>query len=260
MDVRSLELIIAVCRTGSVSAAARSLRISQPTLSKSIGRMERELGARLFDRGGGTARLTVLGEFIAGRAEPVLQAAASLTREIGHRLRGESGRLTIAAGPATRVHPLPDIIRRTAAAYPGLRIETRQVRGPEVARGVAEGRFDIAITNRETAGPYGDLIRVKLFEDRVSPIVRAGHPLAAAAPLDGPALLDYPIASFRVGPGLRALVGEPGGVRVSPKPDARAVFDQLPIWVDHYNRVHPHRALGYRSLRGFIDRSTREAP
>lgn len=49
-------------------------------------------------------------------------------------------------------------------------------------------------------------------------------------------------------------------VRVSPKPDARAVFDQLPVWIDHYNRVHPHRALGYRSPREFIDRSTREAP
>lgn len=49
-------------------------------------------------------------------------------------------------------------------------------------------------------------------------------------------------------------------VRVSSKPDARAVFDQLPIWIDHYNRVHPHRALGYRSPREFINRSTREAP
>jgi putative transposase len=49
-------------------------------------------------------------------------------------------------------------------------------------------------------------------------------------------------------------------VRVSPKPHARAVFEQLPIWMDHYNRVHPHRALGYRSPREFIDRSTREDP
>ena len=49
-------------------------------------------------------------------------------------------------------------------------------------------------------------------------------------------------------------------VRVSAKPDARTVIDQLPIWIDHYNRVHPHRSLGYRSPREFIDRSTREAP
>ena len=46
--------------------------------------------------------------------------------------------------------------------------------------------------------------------------------------------------------------------RVSPRPDARSVIEQLPHWLHHYNHVHPHRALDYRSPREFIDRSTRE--
>ena len=46
--------------------------------------------------------------------------------------------------------------------------------------------------------------------------------------------------------------------RVSHKPDARAVIDQLPGWFNHYNEAHPHRALGYRSPREFIARSTQE--
>lgn len=46
--------------------------------------------------------------------------------------------------------------------------------------------------------------------------------------------------------------------RVSPRPNARAVIEQVPYWLDHYNRVHPHRAFGYRSPREFIDRSTCE--
>ena len=49
-------------------------------------------------------------------------------------------------------------------------------------------------------------------------------------------------------------------VRVSPKPDARSVLQQLPAWIAHYNTVHPHRALGYRSPREYITRSTQEAP
>ena len=40
--------------------------------------------------------------------------------------------------------------------------------------------------------------------------------------------------------------------RVSPLPDAAAVMRQLPAWFDHYNTVHPHRALNYRSPREFI--------
>ena len=41
-------------------------------------------------------------------------------------------------------------------------------------------------------------------------------------------------------------------VRVSLLPDARTVIDQLPGWFEHYNTVHPHRSLGYRSPREFI--------
>jgi len=41
-------------------------------------------------------------------------------------------------------------------------------------------------------------------------------------------------------------------VRVSPCPDAHTVMHQLPAWITHYNEVHPHKALGYRSPREFI--------
>jgi putative transposase len=47
-------------------------------------------------------------------------------------------------------------------------------------------------------------------------------------------------------------------VRVSPVPDAASVLRQLPAWLAHYNELHPHRALGYRSPREFIARSTEE--
>ena len=47
-------------------------------------------------------------------------------------------------------------------------------------------------------------------------------------------------------------------VRVSPVADAQAVLRQLPGWLAHYNEVHPHRALGSRSPREFIERSTHE--
>ena len=48
-------------------------------------------------------------------------------------------------------------------------------------------------------------------------------------------------------------------VRVSPIPDAKTVVQQLPTWLKHYNEVHPHRSLGYRSPREFIRQSTPEA-
>jgi putative transposase len=41
-------------------------------------------------------------------------------------------------------------------------------------------------------------------------------------------------------------------VRVSPRPNPESVMRQLPSWIAHYNEVHPHKALGYRSPREFI--------
>ena len=46
-------------------------------------------------------------------------------------------------------------------------------------------------------------------------------------------------------------------VRVSPLPDARTVMQSLPVWIEHYNSLHPHKALGYRSPREFIADQTR---
>lgn len=48
-------------------------------------------------------------------------------------------------------------------------------------------------------------------------------------------------------------------VRIHPTPDAQTVIDQLPAWLAHYNDVHPHKALGYRSPREYITQ-TRETP
>jgi len=48
-------------------------------------------------------------------------------------------------------------------------------------------------------------------------------------------------------------------VRMNPRPDAQTVIAQLPGWLAHYNDVHPHRALGYRSPREYMAQ-TREAP
>ena len=45
-------------------------------------------------------------------------------------------------------------------------------------------------------------------------------------------------------------------VSVNPLPDAVTVIAQLPSWFEHYNALHPHKALGYRSPREFLDRQT----
>jgi len=82
MELRHLEQILEICRAGGFSGAARRLEISQPTLSKSIARLETQLSVKLFERNGGAARPTAYGAFVAQRAEALLQGVAALSRDL----------------------------------------------------------------------------------------------------------------------------------------------------------------------------------
>ena len=208
MEIRHLEQILEICRAGGFSGAARKLQVAQPTLSKSIARLEAQLGLSLFERAGGSARPTVYGAFVAQRAEALLQGVASLSRDLEQMARGEEGRVRIAVGPASRLKPLPAFLRLVAARLPRLAVETAQETGPNVLRALNEGRVDIAFGYSEHAAAYGDLIRKKLFEDPVIVVARAGHPalsLQAAGPIE---LLRYPFALPSVLPGVARWVGE----------------------------------------------------
>lgn len=208
MELRHLEQILEICRAGGFSGAARKLQISQPTLSKSIARLEAQLSLKLFERTSGAARPTAYGAFVAQRAETLLQGVAALSRDLEQLARGEEGRIRIAVGPASRLKPLPELLRRIAVRFPKLHVETIQETGPGVMKALHDGRVDIAFGYSEHAARYGELIRKKMFEDAIILVARPGHPaleLADAGPRD---LLRWPIALPNVLPGVEAWAGE----------------------------------------------------
>ena len=207
MELRHLEQIVAICRAGGFSGAARELRISQPTLSKSIARLEGKLGVKLFDRSGGAARPTTYGQFVAERAEALLGAMASLGKDLDQLVRGDAARLRIGVGPAPRFKPLPELIRRMAEAYPNLQIETEQDIGVALIQGLQKGRYDVIFVHYEVAEPFGDLIRVKVLQDRNIAAVRPGHPALGAGRLSAAELLKHPIAATHLSPGARRWLG-----------------------------------------------------
>lgn len=209
MELRHLEQVLAICRAGGFSGAARTLQVSQPTLSKSIARLEARLSVKLFDRSGGSAKPTAYGRFIAERAESLLNGVATLTRDLEHLVQGEAGRLRIGVGPVPRLVLLPRIVRRMAERFPNLNIETEQEMAAALLSGVEEGRYDVVFITFEAAEPYGDLIRVKVAESEHIAVARPGHPaLNEEAPLSARQLLNYPLAVSRLVPSFRRWAGE----------------------------------------------------
>src|SRR3954451_17299662 len=86
-DITRLRALDAVARTGSVTAAAKELRYSQPSLSHHLARLEQETGAKLLQRVGRGVRLTAAGQLLADRAAEILgrveAAAAELSSHVG---------------------------------------------------------------------------------------------------------------------------------------------------------------------------------
>jgi len=208
MELRHLEQILEICRAGGFSGAARKLSISQPTLSKSIARLEAQLSLKLFDRNGGAARPTAYGAFVAQRAETLLQGVAALSRDLEQLARGEEGRVRIAVGPGSRLKPLPELMRRVALRFPKLHVETIQETGPGVMTALHEGRVDMAFGYSEHAARYGELIRKKLFEDAIILVARPGHPALALQDAGPRELLAHPFALPNVLPGIERWAGE----------------------------------------------------
>jgi DNA-binding transcriptional LysR family regulator len=207
MDLRHLEQIVAICRAGSFSGAAKALGIAQPTLSKSIGRLEAKLGIQLFERTNANARPTVYGQFVADHASALLQNVTTLGHELEQMAKGEAGLLRIGVGPATRLHPLPKVIRKAARAFPRLQIVTRYAGANLMMRALRAGTFDLVFCNHQLATPQDEFIRIKVFDDRYIVVARPDHAALKASPLSAGEFMSLPLASAGITPDFKSWLG-----------------------------------------------------
>jgi len=207
MELRHLEQIVAICRAGSFSGAAKELGISQPTLSKSISRLEAKLGVQLFERSTTNNRPTVYGQFVADHASSLLQSVTTLGQELEQMAKGEAGLLRIGVGPATRLHPLPKVIGKAALAFPRLQLITRYAGPNLMMRALRAGTFDLVFCNHLLATPQDDFVRVKVFEDSYIIVARAHHPALKTAPLSALEFMRLPLASAGLTPDFRSWLG-----------------------------------------------------
>lgn len=207
MELKQLEHLVAVCGAGSFSGAAKRLGISQPTLSKSIARLEKHLGLKLFDRGGGSARPTVYGHAAAEHAAMLLAGLARMSEQLEELARGETGSLRIGVGPATRIKLLPEVVRQVGKTFPELQLQARYDDVQTLMRSLRMGSLDLVFCYFEAPDEQSDFIRVKICDDLRIAVVRPRHPALCQAPLTPEILLRYPLASVGAVPSFRKWLG-----------------------------------------------------
>lgn len=130
-DWDDFRVFAAVVRTGSFTRAARELALSEPTVSRRIGRLESALGARLFDRGKGAPQLTAEGKRVlnyATAAEHSLSRAAIATEEASREVAGDCN---LIMGEGLGTYWFPPFLSAFLSRYPeiNLRLFTSQELG-----------------------------------------------------------------------------------------------------------------------------------
>lgn len=147
MDLRLLGYFVAVVDNGGITKAAEALYISQPSLSQSIRMLERELGAPLFNRAGRQLELTPAGAAMLAPARRVLREAVRARDKVAAIRDLHSGRLTVAAGAAVTVDPLPELVAALRRAHPGIQVHVQDPGSPaQVVNAVRRGWAEIGLT------------------------------------------------------------------------------------------------------------------
>jgi DNA-binding transcriptional LysR family regulator len=193
-----------VAREEHMTRAAAALGIPQPTLSRSIARLEAELGVPLFARPGRSIKLTRHGRYLLESSErALLTLTASLERLTGEADPGR-GRVALGFLHTLGVEIVPRLLRDFRASYPAVRFALVQGGGQRILAGLRDGEIDLCLTAPLPSGP--DVHARGLAEQRIDLFVPAGHPLAArrgGVPLAAAAGEDFIVMEH--GYGLRAI-------------------------------------------------------
>jgi molybdate transport repressor ModE-like protein len=182
LDLRRLEILCAVARTGSLAGAARELSYSTPAVWQHMKRLEAEAGHPLLTSHARGVRLTPAGEILVRHGEQLLRRMARAVDELAALDRLELGTLRIAAFATAGAGLLPEPLARFREAHPGVRVSLREADPAEALRGVRDGEIDVALVfaTPGTDAPTGDIQLVHVIDDPLYVLLPADHPLASA--------------------------------------------------------------------------------
>jgi DNA-binding transcriptional LysR family regulator len=171
-DWNQARAFLATAELGSLSAAARSLRLTQPTLSRQVAALEDGLGIALFDRVGRSLSITPTGVELLDHFRAMGEAAASIALTASGQSQAVEGQVCITASDALSAYFLPPILMRLRDIAPGIEVE---VLASNEMRDLRRREADIAIRHARPDQP-----------ELIAKLVRtsSAHLYAAASYLD----------------------------------------------------------------------------
>lgn len=178
INLRQLDQFLAVARYGSFTAASAHLGVAQPSLTKSIGAIERELGVKLFERLPRGVMLTGPGQALRRHAERVCVEMLDATREL-RSLMGDAGEtVMVGAGPSWLRRLLPQAAGTALRANPTMRLSVVGGFDDVLLKALRAGELDFVVAELPQEDSARDLTLTALTSDKLTVLCREGHPLA----------------------------------------------------------------------------------
>ena len=175
MDFKDLSYVIAIAKTQNITKAADMLYVTQPTLTKFLQNLEREMGQKLFKKLGNRFVLTYAGERYVAKATEILNLKKELDQEMGDIIRQNAGLLKIAFPTMRGTYMLPCTLPIFRSLYPHVRLEIREAHSSLLEGMLSNGDADLAFFNLPVKSP--DIDYQIISHEEVVLVLGNDHPL-----------------------------------------------------------------------------------
>ena len=194
MDLRQLEIVKVIADTGSFTAAARLLHVSQSAVSRQVLLLEEELKEPLFVRLGRRVRLTSAGESLLQLSQRVLSDVRDTTAAIVEGHDRLSGTINLAGGMTVCLHVFPSLLKEYRRRHPGVDVKLTTGGTPHLLERLRSGTVDVALLTLPVEG--ADLVQTPVMREELLLVGHRSHPLGRkrrvkARDLDGQSLVLF---------------------------------------------------------------------
>jgi DNA-binding transcriptional LysR family regulator len=182
IDIEKFRHAIAIAEHGTFGAAARSLHLSQPALTRSIQTLESEFDIRLFERGRGGAKLTRAGARFITQAEQLVRHAISVESDLREISAGRDAAVHVGMGPISASLVLPRILEDLLELTASFPIQIKIGSNSELRYMLETAELDFYVggiprPSSESGGEGGLRVDAIRSRSRLALLVREGHPL-----------------------------------------------------------------------------------
>jgi len=176
VELKQLEQFVAVARAKNFTRAAVELNLSQSALSRSIQKLEDQLGRPLFERKPREVVLTDLGELLLERAKDILTLVEDTFSAIAEA--DLHGRIRLGAIPTIAPYFLPGLLRSFAGKHPNISVVVQEDTTESLIKRCSHGEIDLAILALPVSAKYLEI--EPLFDEELLLIIPTDHPLASS--------------------------------------------------------------------------------